>query len=117
MLHVDVLTFVGKRSVSRDHERAGNSRQIGSKVFGDAVDEILLFWVAPNIGEWKDDNRQTRWHRSPARRRRCRFCLSARPILDDRIGPYRTIDVFEVPLPQIGERSRDLTANMIIGGG
>src|SRR6516165_6285676 len=87
LLHVNGFAFVGKCRVARDDERSGNARQVGRQAFGYAIDKIFLFRIAPNIGEWKDDYRQTRWHRRRACRRTRRFCLPVCPVLNNRIDP------------------------------
>ena len=42
LLHADWLAFICKGGVTRDYKRAGDARQIGCQVLGDAIDEVFL---------------------------------------------------------------------------
>src|SRR5438876_5676907 len=57
LLHLYRFTFVNKRRVTGDNEKAGDLRQVSDDVLGDAVTEIFLFRVAAHIVEWKHGNR------------------------------------------------------------
>ena len=57
---VDQLPLVGEGSVARDYEGAPDARQISRQAFCDAVNEVSLFGVIAQIGEWQNDDRETR---------------------------------------------------------
>jgi hypothetical protein len=61
LFHVERLALVSEGRVARDHERAGDAREVGGQALGHAVDEIFLLGVAAQIGEWQHNNGQTRW--------------------------------------------------------
>jgi len=48
------LPFVLEARVARDDEELGEAGELCDDVLGDAVAEVVLFWVAAEIGEWKD---------------------------------------------------------------
>ena len=60
LLHVIGLALVGERGVACDHERASDAREIGGKALGHAIDEIVLFGIAADIGEGEDHDRGVR---------------------------------------------------------
>src|ERR1700727_3163910 len=77
-----------------------NAREVGRQTFGDAIDKIVLLWVAADIGEWQDDHRETRgagffgrWGRGELRVRRL-------PDFD-RIDTHRFGDVLELRWSEI----------------
>ena len=81
LFYVDVLALVGKGRVARDHEGARDARQVRRQAFGDAVHELILFRVTPQIGKGKDHNRKAR---------RCggRRSFGLRGLADfERVGP------------------------------
>jgi hypothetical protein len=51
-----VLALIGEGRVAPDHESAGNAREIRGQALGHAVDEILLFRIAADIGQGEDDD-------------------------------------------------------------
>ncbi len=51
--HVDRFAFVLKRRIACDHQKLGESRQLGDDVRRDAIAKILLLRVAAEIGEWQ----------------------------------------------------------------
>jgi hypothetical protein len=52
------LCLVAGGRAAADNEGARNAREVGRLTLGDAVDEILLLWIAADIGEGQDDNRK-----------------------------------------------------------
>ena len=50
-LRVDGLAFVGERRIAGDHVSPANAREVGRQALRDAVDEMLLFRLAADIGE------------------------------------------------------------------
>ena len=54
LLHLYRFSFIGKGSVTRDDEQAGDFRQVRNDVLGDAVAEILLLGVAAHVVEWQN---------------------------------------------------------------
>ena len=56
-----------KGRIACDDEATGDLREVRGQAFSDAVDEILLFGIAADVGEGQHDNRKVR-------RPRVRFC-------------------------------------------
>src|SRR5262249_2226934 len=54
---IDCLVSELERRVSRNHEQRTEPRQLRDDVFGDAVAEVLLLWIAAQVGEGQDSNR------------------------------------------------------------
>jgi hypothetical protein len=59
-LHIDRCAPVGEGGVACDHEAFGNPREIGGKVVGDPVREILLLRVVGEVGKRQHDDRKAR---------------------------------------------------------
>src|SRR6516162_7075860 len=60
LLHVDRLPLIGKGGSAGDHEAAGDPREIGRQIVGDAVGEIFLVGIVRQIAKWQHDDRQAR---------------------------------------------------------
>jgi hypothetical protein len=60
LLCVDRLALIGERGLVRDHEAAGQMREVGGEIVGEAVGEIILLGVAAEVGERQDDDRHAR---------------------------------------------------------
>ena len=74
--HVDRLTLECEGSAASDHERASDPRKVRGQAAGHAIDEIVLFGIAADIGEGQDDNGElsaARRARRPAQRMRSRL--------------------------------------------
>ena len=56
LLKVDRLAFVGESRITPDHEGSSNARKIGRQALGHPINEMLLFWVAADVGERKHDH-------------------------------------------------------------
>ncbi|ANY83542.1 hypothetical protein BB934_35360 (plasmid) [Microvirga ossetica] len=56
LLRLHRFALVGEGCVACDNEQAGDLRQVGDKVFGDPVTEILLLGVAAHVVEGQDDD-------------------------------------------------------------
>ncbi len=75
LLHLDRPALVGERGIARDHEQAGDLRQIGDQVFGHAVAEIFLLGIAAHVREGQNgDRRLVGQSGRRCRRRRLRRC-------------------------------------------
>jgi len=61
LFHVNRLVFVSKRSVPGDHKAAGNLREIGGQVVGDAIGEIFQLRIIREIGKGQHDDRESRY--------------------------------------------------------
>src|SRR3984957_17742515 len=59
-LRVERLAFVCERRIASDYDSASYPRGVGRETFRDPVDEMLLLRIAADIGERKDDDRETR---------------------------------------------------------
>ena len=64
LLRIGRLALVAEGAVAGDHHRAGDARQIGRQIVGDAVGEIVLLGIVTQIREGQDDNRQARRRKS-----------------------------------------------------
>ena len=51
------LALVLEARIAGDDEQLGEARELGDDVFGDAVAEVFLAWVAAHVGEGKDGDR------------------------------------------------------------
>jgi hypothetical protein len=60
LLHVGRLPLVSEGGIARDHETAGNARQISGQLVSQHVGEIVLSGIAGEIGEWQHHDRETR---------------------------------------------------------
>src|ERR1700722_13169687 len=113
LLHVDSFALEGERRVARDHERASDARQVRGEALGYAIGEIVLLGIATDVREREHDDGQAR-RGKPVRH--CAVLLVwAKPIPFHGVGPYRTSDILEVLLAQIGELDINFAANLIIG--
>ena len=102
-LHVERLALVRESRIAGDHNGAPETREIGGETFRHSVDEMLLFRVAADIGERKDDDRETRRARLFWRRDRRGFGL--RRLADvKRIDADRLGDVLKLFWAEIGDR-------------
>ena len=79
LLNVSGLSLVRKGGVAGDDERARNPRKVGGQALGHAVDEILLFGIAADVGEGQHDEREARRLALFRRGRRRRLRLPGRP--------------------------------------
>ena len=100
-LHVDRLAFVGERRVAGDDVSAPNARKICREALCDPVDEMLMAWVAADIGEWQDNDREARRGRFFRRWGQGGLWLR-RLAYFERIDPDRLGDVFELGWAEIG---------------
>ena len=57
---VDQSLLIGERSVARDGENAGTTREICRKGFGDAVDEGIVLRAAADVKKGQDYNGKSR---------------------------------------------------------
>jgi len=60
LLHVSRLALVSEGGVARDHEAAGNAREVGGQLVGEHVGEIILSGIAGEIGEGQHHDREAR---------------------------------------------------------
>ena len=60
LLGVVVLALEGESGIACNHETVANARQVGRKVFGDAIGEIILAWIAGEIGEGRHNDGKMR---------------------------------------------------------
>jgi hypothetical protein len=77
LLHVRQLAFVDERRVTGDDDGPMDLRQFGRAVFGQTIDEMFLFRVAPEIGKRRRAQLKGRLRLSDLSERR-----SARLVLD-----------------------------------
>ena len=114
LFEVDRLALEVEGGVSSDHPHSAHLRKVGGEALGDAVDEIVLPGIAPDIGEGKNHDRK-------ARRPRLRFIGSDRGwrgtarIDPDLIDPDRAGDVLEPPFAKLDELLFDFVAHLTIG--
>ena len=59
LAHVNRLTFVAECGVARDHEQVFEEGQFGNDLFGQPIDEIILFGIAGKIVERQNRDRRT----------------------------------------------------------
>ena len=45
------FAFEGEGGIPSDYENGRNLGEVGDNVLGDAVTEVLLFWIAAHVGE------------------------------------------------------------------
>ena len=60
LFEIDGLALVAESGVSPDHPHPAHLREVGRQALGDAVDEIVLLRIAPDIGEGKNHDRKAR---------------------------------------------------------
>ena len=98
LLGVDMLALVSKSGVAGDDETVADAREFGGEVFGDPVGEIVLRWIAREIGEGQHDDGKMRGLAGRARRRSGRTSTSAptaaRRRSGDRGGERRELQRF-----------------------
>src|SRR5215472_7661357 len=58
LFYVYLFAPVGERGISGDHDTAGKTREIGSHVVGDAIDEIFLLGIVRQVRKGQDNDRQ-----------------------------------------------------------
>jgi len=116
LLQINVLALKGEGCIASDHESATDARQIRRQAFRDPVDEILLFRVAADIGEWQNDDREARRVGSFRSQDRRRLRSGGRGLADlERIDPDRIGDVLELSLAQVGDRQIKPSLDLAIG--
>src|SRR5208282_617011 len=110
---VDRAALVSEARVARDYRQAGNLRQVGDDVFGDAVGEIFLLGIAGHVGEWQNGDRRRRAVR-------LRFggigfgggegCRAGMPLPDT----DRPVDILDADLAAVLEANVDPIADALI---
>ena len=114
LLQIDMFSLVGESSVAPDHERAGDAREIGGQALRHAIDEILLLWIAADVGEGQNHDGEAWWTRlvrcGGVRRGRwaCRAGL-------DRIDSHWPSDVLEFFLSEIDEAFLEAVTHLAVG--
>jgi peptide/nickel transport system substrate-binding protein len=116
LLCINGLVPICNCSITRDHEHARDTREIGRQILGDPVRKILLVGVVAQIGEREHDDGQARrtaglgdWRSGRQARRRQigdRFGM-------ERIDPHRPRNVLDALLAQILERMGQLVADLV----
>ncbi len=111
LLQVDGLALVGEGGVAPDDERAADAREVGGQALGHAVNKILLFGVAPHVGERQHEQRKARRaghrFRGPGSHWRRRACPK-------RKDPNGSNDIFQRFLAEIDERDLDPPADVLM---
>src|SRR3974390_1846796 len=74
LLYVNALSLEGERSVTCNHERAIDARQVRGEALGHPIHEVLLLGIAAEVGEGQYNDGKMR-----RRNRRRRRLAAARP--------------------------------------
>src|SRR6516164_1189862 len=110
------LVAVGERGRTRDHDHAGDSRQIGGQILSDAVCEVLLLRVVAQVGKGEHHDRESRYFgrvpdgcgESAARPR-----ATSRGFGSQRVHPQRPPDVLDVLVSLALERVREPVLDLL----
>ena len=111
LFHVNRLALEREGGIARDHERAGQPRQLGGEIFGQAIDEIVLISIPSEICERQDHDRQLGY--ADRADRYIGACPPGHGTLY-RIGSHRPRNVLQVLLAHVDELGRDLVLDLMV---
>ena len=113
--HVDRNALEGESGAARDDESVANPRQVCRQALRYAIDEILLFRIAPDVGEGHNDHGEAR-RRGGFFVRQGRRGLRSGGVADiNRIDADRFGDVLELGQAEIGHGELEPPLDLPIG--
>src|SRR5580704_16266302 len=102
---IDRLALVGESRVAADHEGIGDARKIRRQALRNAVDEIVLLPVVPDIDERHHDDRETGDGGSHCAMYRINTAVPRNRGDDQRGGARTTVRNVSCRLPCLGYRA------------